>query len=358
LQYFKKMESKVKNKERTFVKLYNSFKRFGLDWFIIALITMIVLAYFFPKIGSKDSAIPLSQIANYGVSVIFFFYGLRLSWKKMVEGISNWRLHLVVQLSTFLLFPIIVLFAKFLFGNLASEQIWIGIFFLACLPSTVSSSVVMVSIAGGNIPTAIFNASISTLIGVLITPLWMGLFLKASSIDFPFGTVMLKLVVMVIVPVMLGMMLHKFWGDFAERNKKKLRYFDQTIILLIVFTAFCESFSKKIFEGYSYLFLFGLGIAMIALFFSVYGIMILLSRILKFKREDKITALFCGSKKSLVHGTVMSKVLFTGNPLIGIILLPIMIYHALQLVMVSIIAQGMARKNKETIKIDGHPKSN
>ena len=336
---------KQENNSKKFLQFYAFAKRFGLDGFIIALVSVIVLAYFWPQVGSKDSPVPLSDIANYGVSVIFFFYGLRLSARKLIEGISNWRLHLVVHSATFIVFPLLVLAARSAFGNSSLPIIWLGIFFLASLPSTVSSSVVMVSIAGGNIPGAIFNASISTLIGVFITPLWMGLFMKASAGSFDLGPVIIKLLLQVMLPVVLGILLHSKWGTFAEHHRKKLRYFDQTIILLIVYTSFCESFAKKMFEGYSALFLIELGAAMIALFYLVYGIVYAASKLLKFNREDKITAMFCGSKKSLVHGTVMSKVLFAGSPYIGIVLLPIMMYHALQLVMVSIIAQKMVRKN-------------
>jgi solute carrier family 10 (sodium/bile acid cotransporter), member 7 len=222
-----------------------------------------------------------------------------------------------------------------------------GIFFLACLPSTVSSAVVMVSIAGGNIPAAIFNASLSMLIGVFITPLFMGIYMGASTGSFDLVPVIIKLLIQVLLPVILGIILNSKWGAFAEKNRKYLKHFDQTIILLIVYTAFCESFAKKMFEGYSYIFLFELGAGMVVLFYSVYGIVYLISRLLHFSREDKITAQFCGSKKSLVHGTVMSKVLFAGSPFMGIILLPIMMYHALQLITVSIIAQWFARKKTE-----------
>ncbi len=326
-------------------KFFNAAKRFGLDWFIFALIGVILLAYFWPHIGAKDSAIPLSKIATYGISVIFFLYGLKLSPQKVRSGLSNWRLHLVVQLATFVLFPLLVILAKNIIGSNGHDIIWIGVFFLASLPGTVTSAVVMVSIAKGNIPSAIFNASISTLMGVFITPLWMGIYLNTASADIDLGPILLKLTLQVILPVVLGIILNPLWGAFAEKNSKRLRYFDQTIILLIVYTAFCESFAKKMFEGYSALLLVGLGVAIIALFYTVYGIIYLSSKILKFKREDKITALFCGSKKSLMHGTVMSKVLFAGSPYIGIVLLPVMMYHALQLVMVSIIAQWFARNN-------------
>ncbi len=339
-----KPTSNSKNSNQYLSSAYAFIKRFGLDGFILALMSMILLAYFFPHLGSKDSPVPLSAIANYGVSLIFFFYGLRLSPQKLLAGIANWRLHLLIHSATFLVFPLLVIAARLLIGNVINDLIWLGIFFLACLPSTVSSSVVMVSIARGNIPAAIFNASISTLIGVFITPLWMGIFMNSSTQSLDLLPIILKLTLQVLLPVILGILLHSKCGAFAERHRKQLRYFDQSIILLIVFTAFCESFAQRMFQGYSLLFLILLGVALCVLFYLVYGIIYLTSKLLKFNREDKITAMFCGSKKSLVHGTVMSKILFAHSPYIGIILLPIMMYHALQLIMVSIIAQRMARR--------------
>lgn len=316
----------------------------GLDWFILAIIIMIVAASIWPTPGIQKGLFSLKSIAGYGVSLIFFFYGLRLSPEKLREGLSNWKLHSVVQLSTFLLFPVLMLILMKLFGTNGNELFWLGAFYVAALPSTVSSSVVMVSIAGGNIPAAIFNASISSLIGVFITPLWMGIVLTTSSQGFDLTDVIIKLVIQVLVPVSLGIILHFKFGAYADKHRKKMRYFDQSVILLIIYTAFCESFAKHMFSEHGASDILILGLCMIALFFFVYGIISLISKFMHFNREDNITAVFCGSKKSLVHGTVMSKVLFPNAAAAGIILLPLMIYHALQLMAASIIAQSMARK--------------
>lgn len=332
------------NHKETLRRIRFFFLKVGLDWFILALIGMLVLAYFWSAPGVQKGLFSLKSIAGYGVSLIFFFYGLRLSPQKLREGLSNWRLHTVVQLSTFVLFPAILLLLKKFFGNNGNELFWLGAFYVAALPSTVSSSVVMVSIAGGNIPAAIFNASISSLIGVFITPLWMGIVLTTSAQGFDLTDVIIKLIIQVLVPVTLGILLHFKFGSLAERHRKTMRYFDQGIILLIIYTAFCESFSKQLFSGYGAVDILILGISMIALFFFVYTIISLVSKLMGFNREDNITAVFCGSKKSLVHGTVMSKVLFPNAAAAGIILLPLMIYHALQLMAASIIAQSMTRK--------------
>lgn len=316
----------------------------GFDSFLLGLIGMIVLAYFLPSPGVYEGAFSLSQIANYGVSAIFFLYGLRLTPEKLKVGLSNWKLHATIQTSTFLLFPLLVLLGMFLFSNPGNYLAWLSVFYLASLPSTVSSSVVMVSIAKGNIPAAIFNASISSLIGVFITPLWMGIFLSAGSSNYELWGIIGKLTLQVIVPVTLGIVLNRYWGWFAEKHRKTLRYFDQTIILLIVYTSFCESFAHKMFAGYKLTDIALLGASMIGLFFFIYGIIHLISKAMHFNREDRITALFCGSKKSLVQGSVMAKVLFPDSAVAGVVLLSVMIYHALQLVAASIIAQSMAKQ--------------
>jgi sodium/bile acid cotransporter 7 len=322
----------------------------GLDGFLLALIGMIGLAYLYPAPGMKSSPVPLAEIATYGVSVIFFFYGLRLSPEKLRAGLTNWRLHVMIHFSTFVLFPLLALACRPLFKGAENEMLWLSIFFLTTLPSTVSSSVVMVSIAGGNIPAAIFNASISSLLGVFITPLWMGLALNTTSGSYDLLGVVGKLSLQVILPVVLGILLNKSWGSFAEKHKKNIRYFDQSTILLIVYTSFCESFGEHLFSGLESKDIMFLGLGMLVLFFAIFLLLRFFSRLLHFTVEDEITAVFCGSKKSLIQGAVMSKVLFSGASYAGVMLLPIMLYHALQLIAASVLAQQMARKTLESSK--------
>jgi sodium/bile acid cotransporter 7 len=318
-------------------------QRAGLDGFLLALLAMIGLAYIWPFPGMKSSPIPLSEISTFAVSIVFFFYGLRLSPEKLRAGLINWKLHALVHLSTFVFFPLIALAFRPFFKTEDGQMLWLAIFFLTVLPSTVSSSVVMISIARGNIPAAIFNASVSSLIGVFITPLWMGMVLETQSGNFDLGTVVGKLSIQVLLPVIAGMLLNKRWGHFAEVNKKYIRYFDQSSILLIVYTSFCESFGEHLFGDFDAKDIVFLGAGMLILFFTIYFLLVFLCRLLKFDRADTITAVFCGSKKSLVQGAVMSKVLFSGSQA-GVMLLPIMLYHALQLIVASIIAQRLGHE--------------
>lgn len=317
----------------------------GLDWFILSLAAVIVLASQFPGPGIAQGYFSVSSLANLGISFIFFFYGLKLNATKLREGLANWRLHILVQAATFLLFPLLVLAFKPWLGDGETRLLWLGSFFLAALPSTVSSSVVMVSIARGNIPGAIFNASISSLAGIAVTPAYMALVLGGNSERIDMSDTMVKLLLQVLVAVAAGLVLNPTrLGKLAERFNKQLKVFDQLVIIAIVYAAFSDSFYRRMFSSVGVGDLLLLTIAMLALFFLVYFVTDRVARLLRFNREDRITAVFCGSKKSLVHGTVMAKVIFAGNPLMGILLLPIMLYHALQLIIVSAIARYLSRR--------------
>lgn len=312
--------------------------------FVLLLGVVIFLAYLAPGVGGDYGVVSGSQIAGWGVSFVFFFYGLKLPISEFARALVNVKLHVVVQLATFVLFPLLVLAVVFATGvKVESSAMWLGIFFVACLPSTVSSSVVMVSIAGGNVGAAVFNASISSLIGVFITPLWMSMFMSKVAGGVSFSGVVLELILQVLCPIVLGMLLHKHWGKWANAHSLTLKWFDQSVILAIVYTSFCESFARDMFAGVAVSTLLWLSVGMIGLFFVVYLIIGIVCRWLKFSTQDRIVALYCGSKKSLVHGTVMGKVLVADAALLGVVLLPIMIYHALQLVVVSILAQRQAK---------------
>jgi sodium/bile acid cotransporter 7 len=315
-----------------------------LDPFVASIFLVIGVAYVFPQLGREENGVPLGSIVSIGISLIFFFYGLKLSKQQLSSGLKNWRLHLLVQSSTFLLFPIIVISFYPLVEQGVTEHLWLAFLFLAALPSTVSSSVVMVSMAKGNITAAIFNASVSGLIGIVITPLWMGLFLQESGTTYDLGEIYLKLLLEILLPVVLGLILQRFWGKFVHKYARQLSLFDKSVILLIIYKSFVESFDEGVFTSVGITDLAGISIATITLFYVVYFVTGYLSRVLKFNKEDQITAQFCGTKKSLVHGTVFSKVLVPESIAVGLVLLPLMIFHAFQIVFISLIASRLANR--------------
>ncbi|MFA5119721.1 bile acid:sodium symporter family protein, partial [Zavarzinia sp.] len=264
---------------------------------------------------------------------------LSLAPEKMRAGLMQWRLHLVVVLGTFVLFPLVVLAAGPVVRPLLPPEVWIGFFYIAALPSTVSSSVAMTSIAKGNVPGALFNASLSSLIGVFATPALMAWFLARSGApSLPLGQVILKVVLLVLVPTLLGQLLHKPLRAWAHRHAKAIKILDRAVILSIVYNSFSDSVAEGIWSAHDPLLLVEIAVGAVALFAVVYGLLMIPCRLLGFNREDRIAALFCGSKKSLATGVPLAGVIFGVTPALGLIIAPIMLYHFLQLVIVSVIA--------------------
>lgn len=303
--------------------------------FIAALFAAIFIAHLFPQ---GVDILPLKTITDIGIGLIFFFYGLKLSPAEFKLGFFNFKAHVLIQLTTFVFFPLLVLLFIPLFEGGTGSDLWISLFFLAALPSTVSSSIVMVSLAKGNIPTAIFNASLSGLIGIIATPLWMSYFISNSA-EFHFGDVVTKLFLQIILPLIFGLFFQRFLGSLAKKYNRQLGIFDKTIIILIVYSSFSHSFSSNIFSSVDILDLFKLFGCVLLLFFLVYYGLGFICRKLDFPIEDRISAKFCGTKKSLVHGSVMVAIIFESTSNTGLLLLPVMLYHTLQLLVIAVFAE-------------------
>jgi sodium/bile acid cotransporter 7 len=316
-------------------------KKIGVDGFIASLIAAIVLAFLFPNIGLESAFFPVSQIIYYGISLVFFLYGLKFNFSQFAQGLSNWKMHVIIQTTTFILFPTLILLCK---PFITDHTIWLSMFYLSALPSTVSSAVIMVSIAQGNIPASIFNASISSLAGILITPAWMSLFLSTHVQDFNAYNIYSTLVFQIILPIIIGMFLHPLIGKYALKNRATLKYFEQGIVVFVIYTSFCRSFANKIFSDYSGLTIAAICIGIIILFFTIFFLLKIISTHLLMKKEDTITVQFCGSQKSLLHGVAIASILFADSSITGFILIPIMLYHSIQLIITGYIAHKMIKK--------------
>ena len=322
-------------------------QKIKIDRFVLAIILSVIMAYIFPQLGAKDSPVPLDTIGSIGISLIFFFYGLSLENEAIKNGLKNWKLHITVHASTFILFPVLIIIFYPFVQNSEYELMWLSFLFLAALPSTVSSSVVMVSLAKGNLPGAIFNASISGILGIIFTPFWMMLFIKETDVAIDFSQIYFQLLTEIVLPLTAGLLLRRFLSSWAKRNKRTLDLFDKFIILLIVYKSFVHSFEENIFSNLNVLDLIILVVLVLVLFFVVYNLTGWIGKKLKFNHADQITNQFCSTKKSLVHGTVFSEALFAGSGIIGILLLPLMIYHALQILIISIIATKIGEEKSE-----------
>lgn len=316
-----------------------------VDWFLMGMVAAVALAWWWPEPGADGGWMQPHALTKGGVALIFLLHGLLLPFEALRSGTLRWRVHLVVQASTFLLFPLLGLVLLTLPG--VTGDLRLGIFFLCALPSTVSSSVALTAAARGNVPVAVFNATLSNLIGVLLTPLWIGIVIKATGQSMPLGGVILDLVCWLVLPLIVGQILRPWLGAWALRRKSWVNRVDRTVIILLVYTSFCESVKRGIWSDQSWLTIVLIVGMSFGLFGVVMGVTRGVSRALKFSREDEIAVMFCGSKKTLAAGIPMAQLIFAGNPGIGLILLPIMIYHPLQLILCSVLAGRWARRGED-----------
>ena len=313
------------------------------DRFTLLLISTSTLASFLPCQGA--TALIFNQIADIAIALLFFLHGAKLSRGAVLAGITHWRLHLLVMSLTFLFFPIIGLLLQPLLTPLVGPVIYQGILYLCCLPATVQSAIAFTSIAKGNVPAAVCSASASSLLGIFVTPILVSLVLAKGTGNSDLHGIS-KILLQLLLPFVTGHLLQPWIGGFVTKHKKVLGIVDRGSILLVVYTAFSAAVIEHLWNTVPMSSLLGLLVScMVILAVALLGSR-LISRRLGFPVQDEITIVFCGSKKSLVSGVPMAKVLFAGAHL-GPILLPIMLFHQIQLMVCAVLAQRYAKRMTE-----------
>jgi len=308
----------------------------GLDPFLVLLVLTIILASLLPARGAAVALFGWATDA--AIALLFFLHGAKLSRAAIRAGIGNWRLHLLVLASSFLLFPILGWTMAKSAGGLTTPEILSGLLYLSLLPSTVQSSIAFTAVAGGNVPAAVCSASLSNITGILLTPLMVGLLIEVQgsapgvSLD-AVEAILLQL----LLPFVLGHLLRPAVGGFIERHKRVLMPADRASILLVVYSAFSAAVVTGIWrrtEAVDLVVILGLSTVLLAV---VMAVNLFVARRLKLPRGDEIVLLFCGSKKSLVSGVPMAGAIFAPAQ-VGVIILPLMIFHQLQLLVCAVIA--------------------
>ena len=317
------------------------------DGFLLGMIAATLLAWAFPAPGAAGGWLHPELLTKAGVALIFFLHGVALSFAALKAGAFNWRLHLLVQTCTFVLFPLLGLVVMWLLGDHASAGLKLGFFYLCALPSTVSSSVAFTGAAKGNVAGAVFNATLSSLLGVVLTPLLVSAVMKTSGQTVPLGPVMLDLLRWLVLPLVLGQLSRPLLANWARQHKPRINLADRLTILVLVYTSFCESFQQGVWAGNGTRTLLLVVAGVVGIFALALLVTTRLADAFHFNREDRIAAIFCGSKKTLASGVPMAKLIFGAHPAIGLILLPIMIYHPLQLIVCGVLAERWSKTKTE-----------
>jgi solute carrier family 10 (sodium/bile acid cotransporter), member 7 len=310
--------------------------------FLLARGAAVALAWLVPELGASTGPLRPALLNQVAVALVFFLHGVSMPAAALRAGTRNLKLHALVQLASFALFPLLGWLGVTLAGAALPADLAHGVLFLCALPSTVSSSVAMTAAARGNVAAAVFNASLSNLIGVVITPLWLGLLLGAAPLGLSFGAAVLELARLLLLPLALGQLARPRLGAFADRHRVAIDRFDRGAILLLVFTSFADSVQRGVWSSHGPSLVLLASAACALLLAAMVLLIELAASALRLPLPDRITAVFCGSKKTLASGVPMARVLFGANPSLGLILLPLLIYHPLQLIVGSWLASRFA----------------
>lgn len=311
------------------------------DNFTLTLLAVVLTATLLPASG--QIATVFEWITDLAIALLFFLHGAKLSRQAIVAGAGHWRLHLLVFSCTFIVFPLLGLLLRPLLEPLLGTELFMGMLYLCALPATVQSAIAFTSLARGNIPAAICSAAASSLLGIFITPLLVAFLMgvhgdNGSTLD-AIGKISLQL----LLPFVLGQIAQRWIGGWVNKNKTWLKYVDQSSILLVVYTAFSAAVIGGLWQQVPLITLLAVILACCVLLALALVLTHLLGKWLGFNLEDRITILFCGSKKSLATGVPMAQVLFAGSS-IGVLILPLMLFHQIQLMVCAVLAQRYARR--------------
>lgn len=312
--------------------------RFMIDPYLLAIVATAALASVVPCRGR--TAADLGDITTAVVGLLFFLYGVRLSPEAVWQGLSHWRLQGLILASTFVLFPLAGLAARLLVPSILPPDLYPGVLFLCMLPSTVQSSIAFTSIARGNVAAAVCAASASSLVGIVATPLLVGLLMRAGSgLSLGgLGTILLQL----LAPFAAGQFVRPWIGGWLSRHSRLTSAVDRGSILLIVYAAFSEGVANGIWQRVDWPSLGSVVLADILILALVLTVTTIVARWLRLTRKDEIAIVFCGSKKSLASGIPMINVLFPAH-MVGLLVLPLILFHQIQLMVCATLARRYAQ---------------
>jgi sodium/bile acid cotransporter 7 len=315
--------------------------RFIPDPFIPILLATVALATLFPASGA--TADQLGTLATAAVMLLFFLHGVKLPRENLLAALTNWRLHLLILGTTYVVFPLIGLGLEWLWPSLLPANLWAGVLFLCALPSTVQMSIAFTSMARGNVAASVTSAAASNLLGIVFTPVIAGLLLHAQGSGGSSLTSIRKVALQLLLPFVIGHLLRPLLAEWASRRKQLITWSDRLTILLSVYSAFSAAVIDGIWSR--------VPLTTLLVLLVVCGVVLALamlwtinsSRLAGFPLDEQRSVLYCGSFKSVVSGVPMARVLFPSAE-IGAMILPLMIYHQLQMMVSATLAPRQARK--------------
>lgn len=326
-----------------------------INGFILGLFAVVLLAFIFPEPAARNGWLHPDLVQNVGIALILFLQGISMPLEKVKKGAGNWQLHLIIQSFTFFVFPLVGLGFGFVLRIIWPTEpaaVRDGFLYLCVLPSTVSTSVVLTSVAGGNTAAAILSAAFSNIVGVILTPLLVSLLMHATGKagHGSLGPLLLDITLLTLLPFAAGVGLRRFVRYWVDANKKWINRISNSVILFFVYSAFCDSVKERIWREYGLLLTIQILLCVAALFGTVSLLISLASKLAGLNREDAIACYFCSVKKTLAMGVPLAVLIFGSRTDLSLILLPIMFYHPFQLFTNGILANRWAKDRSQVAK--------
>ncbi|MBS0417859.1 MAG: bile acid:sodium symporter [Proteobacteria bacterium] len=321
------------------------------DPFIVSLFVAAAIGILAPASGIAAAA--LGYVKAAAIGLLFFLQGVRLQRAALIAGMMHWRLQSLTLASTFVVFPLLGFALHALVPGVLNESLWLGMLYLCALPSTVQSSIAFTSIAKGNVPAAVCAATVSNLLGIAITPLLVTLLLNLhASASAP--EQIEAIVKQLVLPLVAGQLLSRWLLPWATRHPALVATTDRASILLVVYAACSAAVLAGAWSDLPWQQLASMLALSTLLLALVLCFTRLASRTACFEREDEIAIVFCGSKKSLATGLPMANILFPATS-VGLVILPVLVFHQLQLMVCAYIAQRYAESDAgDQSAVDAH----
>lgn len=313
--------------------------------FILCLFAVVLLAFVWPGLGNSRSA---GQSVNFAVVLVFFLQGLSLATRQMLAGCRPLRFHVFVLGWNFILFPALAALLIAPISFLLGQELSMGLWMLAILPTTIASATALTVASGGAVPQAIFISIVSNLLAIVLVPLLALAYLSSESgVALSLMPVFTKLCWIVLLPLIFGQCLRRYLREFSIRITERTRWLPQAAILYIVYLSFAQTVVSGFFESLSLSqFVLALFVVVILLLIASWGVWRSSSWI-ELQKDERISAFFTASQKSIATGLPLLTTIFASASVsldTGLVLVPLLFYHPLQLLLGGILMHRFTRQ--------------
>ena len=331
---------------------------FKKHWFLVGIVFVICFAFLIPSLGRTGGILkPEIVVKKIAVMLIFFCSGLSTDVSRMANALLRLDFYSWVLCMNLIGTPIVMYVVVSVINSLVGmdKLILRGLLVVAALPPPVSSAVILTRAAGGSTPLAICASVLGSLIGIFTTPLMLLMIINVSSTAG--NSIIFKICLTVVFPLIAGQVARVFAlkTNSIDIGKIPVSIISNCTLLLIIYSAFCDMFSKDIDIGkgtlvFTVFCIIGMQALLLYIMYSLS-----LSKYCNFSKPDTVAAMFSATHKSLTLGLPLLNLMFgAGSKELSILSIPLLIYHPSQIMLGSILVptiQAWLRSSNDGLEL-------